>query len=435
MSGKAFRFLHASDFRLELPVLGVTHVPEHLRDTLIDAPYRAAQSVFDAAVSERVDFLALAGNIIQPHAAGPRGVQFLQDQFERLRQEQIAVYWSCGPQDRMELWPTSAPLPRNVHVFSGERVNTVMHRRGNEPVLTLQGCSQRKTHRIRTEDFTGDPARFTVALTYGAADTKALRSARVNFWALGGRHDRHTLFTSPRIAQYAGSPQGRSPVETDVHSCTLVDVDEEGIVNRQAIPTDVVRWHNERLELPDHMDQQSLLRHMRDRTRQLGHTHADKLLIVSWHVADSDQLSDTHSDRLAAQLRQSDLSQEILATLRNEFGMSSPGIWTESLSADTPIVYPAGWYEEDTVLGDLLRAVQHYQNARDEPVELEEWDTDTPLSPELVDALRISGTADREDVLRHVAALGVDLLRGDRVLSEEINSIASWAESVSRQQQ
>ena len=132
MSGKAFRFLHASDFRLELPVLGVTHVPEHLRDTLIDAPYRAVQSVFDAAVSERVDFLALAGNIIQPHAAGPRGVHFLPDQFERLRQEQIAVYWSCGPQDRMELWPTSAPLPRNVHVFSGERVNTVMHRRGNE---------------------------------------------------------------------------------------------------------------------------------------------------------------------------------------------------------------------------------------------------------------------------------------------------------------
>ncbi len=435
MSGKAFRFLHASDFRLELPVLGVTHVPEHLRDTLIDAPYRAAQGVFDAAVSERVDFLGLAGNIIHPHAAGPRGVQFLQDQFERLHHEQIAVYWSRGPQDRTELWPTSAPLPGNVHVFSGERVSTVTHRRGNEPVLTLQGCSQRRSHRIRTADFKGDPTRFTVALTYGAADTKALRSTRVNYWALGGRHDCHTLFTSPRVAQYAGSPQGRSPVETDVHGCTLVDVDEAGIVSRQVIPTDVVRWHNERLELPDHMDRQSLLRHLRDRTRQLGHTHANKLLIVSWHVTDSDQLADTRSDRLAAQLRQSDLSQEILGNLRNEFGMSVPGIWTESLSADTPIIYPAGWYEEDTVLGDLLRAVQHFQNARDDPVKLEEWDADTALSPELADALQISGTADRENVLRHVAALGVDLLRGDRVLSEELASITSWADSVAGQEQ
>jgi hypothetical protein len=320
-------------------------------------------------------------------------------------------------------------------VFTGERVTTVAHRRGNEPVLELLGCSQRKSHRIRTADFTGDPTRFTVALTYGAADTKALRSARVNYWALGGRHDRHTLFTSPRIAHYAGSPQGRSPVETDAHGCTLVDVDEAGIVSRQVISTDVVRWHNERLELPDHMDQQSLLRHMRDRTRQLGHTHADKLLMISWRVADSDQLTDTRSDQLAAQLRQSDLSQDVLATLRNEFGMSVPGVWTESLSADTPIVYPAGWYEEDTVLGDLLRAVQHFQNTRDEPVELEGWDADTPLSPELIGALQISGTADRENVLRHVAALGVDLLRGDRVLSEELASITSWADSVAGQEQ
>jgi hypothetical protein len=236
------------------------------------------------------------------------------------------------------------------------------------------------------------------------------------------------LFTSPRCAQYAGSPQGRSPEETDVHGCTLVDVDDAGIVSRQVIPTDVVRWHSERLELPDHMDKPSLLRYLRDRTRQLGHAHADKLLIVSWRVADSDQLTDTRSDQLAAQLRQSDLSQEFLATLRTEFGMCVPGVWTESLSADTPVVYPAGWYEEDTVLGDLLRAVQRFQTTKDEIVELDGWDADTPLSPELIGALQISGAADREKVLRHVAALGVDLLRGDRVLSEELASITSWAD-------
>ena len=105
--------------------------------------------------------------------------------------------------------------------------------------------------------------------------------------------------------------------------------------------------------------------------------------------------------------------------------MSVPGTWTESFSVDTPVVYPAGWYEEDTVLGELLRAVQHFQNASDEPVELEDWDADTPLSPELANALLISGTADRENVLRQVAALGADLLRGDRALSEELASSTS----------
>jgi hypothetical protein len=135
---------------------------------------------------------------------------------------------------------------------------------------------------------------------------------------------------------------------------------------------------------------------------------------------------------LAAQLRQSDLSQEVVRTLRNEYGTSVPGVWTESLVADTPSVYPAGWYEEDTVLGDLLRAVQHHQNDRNEPVELDSWDSETPLTPELVEALCISDDADRDSVLRHVAALGVDLLRGDRVLSEELASMPTWSEGNSQ---
>ena len=430
MSGKdkqaAFRFLHASDFRLELPVLGVTNVPEHLRDTLIDAPYRAAMTVFDTAVAERVDFVVLAGNIINPYAAGPRGVQFLHEQFQRLAREQIAVYWSCGPADRMDLWPASAPLPSNVHVFSVERVTSLAHRRDNKTIATVQGCGHRKSHVIRPSEFVGDKARFSVAVSYGAGDPQSMRESRVDYWALGGRHDRHTLFTSPRIAQYAGSPQGRSPNEDDVHSCTLIDVDVDGIVTRQTIPTDVVRWQTERLELPDHMDGQGLLRQLRDRLRQLSQTHSDKLMMVSWQIIDSDQLTDTRSDLLAAQLRQSDLPQEIIGTLRSEYGMTVPGVWTESLSADTPSVYPAGWYEEDTVLGDLLRAVQHFQNDKTQPVALDGWDADTPLSPELTRALSIRDDEDRNYVLRHVAALGVDLLRGDRVLSEELASIPSW---------
>lgn len=432
MSGKtqtaAFRFLHASDFRLELPVLGVAQVPKHLRDVFIDAPYRAALRVFETAISERVDFVVLSGNIINPHAAGPRGVHFLLEQFERLARDQIAVYWACGPSDRADLWPTSAPLPSNVQLFSAERVASVTHRRNNQTIATIQGCGQRRSPVIRVGDFARDSLPFTVGVTYGVGDPKLLRTSQVDYWALGGRHDRHTLFTSPRIAQYSGSPQGRSPDEDDVHGCTLVDVDEAGTVGRQMIPTDAIRWHSERIELPDNVDKQGLLRQLRDRSRHLGQTHSDKLLVVSWHIVDNDQLTDTRSDFLAAQLRQSNLSEEIVGTLRTEFGMASPGVWTESLTAETPSVYPAGWYEEDTVLGDLLRAVQHYQNEKSQTVELDSWEAETPLSAELISALRIADDGDRDHVLRHVAALGVDLLRGDRVLSEELSSVPSWSE-------
>ena len=55
----AFSFVHASDLHLELPPHGLGEIPEHLRDSLLECPYRAAERVFDLALSERADFLVL----------------------------------------------------------------------------------------------------------------------------------------------------------------------------------------------------------------------------------------------------------------------------------------------------------------------------------------------------------------------------------------
>ena len=43
MSTRPFRFVHASDFHLEQPLMGVAEVPDHLRELFLDAPYAAAR--------------------------------------------------------------------------------------------------------------------------------------------------------------------------------------------------------------------------------------------------------------------------------------------------------------------------------------------------------------------------------------------------------
>ena len=100
-----FRFIHASDFHLDRPLRGLSEVPDHLRGALVDAPYRAAERVFDAAIRERVDFVALAGDIVDPLLAGPRGLVFLSEQFEKLGAAGIKVYWATGRTDHFERWP------------------------------------------------------------------------------------------------------------------------------------------------------------------------------------------------------------------------------------------------------------------------------------------------------------------------------------------
>ncbi|HJS06952.1 MAG TPA: metallophosphoesterase, partial [Pirellulales bacterium] len=60
----AFRFLHTSDFHLEQPPAGLAEIPDHLRDLLVEAPYRAAANVFQAAIESEVDFVVLAGDLV-----------------------------------------------------------------------------------------------------------------------------------------------------------------------------------------------------------------------------------------------------------------------------------------------------------------------------------------------------------------------------------
>ncbi len=94
MPNGTLRLIQASDFHLECPLHGVAEVPDHLRGLLLDAPFTAAEQVFETAVTERVDLVALAGGIVDPRRADPRAVVFLERQFRRLAEHEIPSL--CG---------------------------------------------------------------------------------------------------------------------------------------------------------------------------------------------------------------------------------------------------------------------------------------------------------------------------------------------------
>ncbi len=117
MSNCPFRFIHASDFHLERPLMGVAEVPDHLRELFLEAPYTAARQVFEAALAEDAKFVVLSGGIVLPADSGPRGPLFLVEQFARLAERGIGVYWAGAAIDPPEAWPAAVKLPRNVHFF------------------------------------------------------------------------------------------------------------------------------------------------------------------------------------------------------------------------------------------------------------------------------------------------------------------------------
>ena len=438
-----FRFIHAADFHLHRPITGITEVPEHLRELLLEAAYRAAVRVFEAALTEESDFVLLAGDLLDPEATGPHGPLTLVEQFERLAERGIAVYWAGGQCDPPEVWPAVYHLPDNVHVLPAGRPVEILHEREGEPIVRIVGASrvegglkptlrqveggleptlrQQEEH-LQPAFFNPDPTGlFTIGLANGAAEAETLASRGIDYWALGGS-PRQTLFQTPHTAHYPGSPQGRQPADAGPHGCTSLHVDAERRLHSQLITTDVLRWHTERLVIDPGTTRNELESRLRQRMVAAigGAPGAD--LLVSWTIAGSGPL--------LGQLRRGTLAADLLGLLRKEFGQGSPAAWSTSLAIEPSAVLNPEWYEQKTIRGDFLRAVRQYQMDPAQRLDLEPLlgkpgatgsasvaagatGLASAAAGEIAALAAVSDPAVRERVLCEAALLGVDLLSGE----------------------
>ena len=343
MPNRPFRFIHAGDFHLETPPHGVLEVPDHLRDVLLESAYTAATRVFDAALAEEAEFVILSGDIVNVQAAGLRAPVFLADQFGRLARRGIAVYWAGGEVDPPDAWPSAFALPENVHMFPRGRAGQSVHLREGTPLARLVGLS-RDGQRLRPADFEPDPAGlFSIAVVHGAAEPATLQSQQgIHYWALGGRHDRGTLLSTPTIVHYPGSPQGRCPQEPAAHGCTLVQVDERGQGRPSLVATDAIRWMTERIAIDAAMERESLENLFRERIHALIESTPKIDLMISWTLVGSGPL--------ITSLRHEAMRDQTLDALRAEYGAGSPAAWSVALEVEPTDDVPAAWYEQDQTL-------------------------------------------------------------------------------------
>jgi exonuclease SbcD len=416
MPGETLRFLHASDLHLEQPLGGLDEIADHLRDRLVDAPLTAARRVFDAAIAEQVDFVVLAGDVLDPVKAGPRGLWFLVEQIERLAERKIMVYWAGGDIDQPQHWPTTLSLPANVRVFSPARIDEIVHRRSGVPIARLCGTSRRDGRELWQSSPTGDGVGLYTLLVDHTACEPAIDPAApgpaIDYWALGGAHQRKTLFATPRVAHFCGSPQGRHPGETGPHGCTLVYVDPTGQARTTSLTTDAVRYHDERLAIDESTSREYLAAQCRLRARALA-AEAEVPLLVTFKL--------NGSGPLLRQIRRQTLSSAMVESLRAEFGHGERIVWTLAIeacgelsrAADAPAVLGPATNEQDTILGDYLRLIYDFQTNPASPLDLERFVHERHRAGTLGTDVRLTDPYTRQRVLHAAAELGVDLLGGD----------------------
>jgi DNA repair protein SbcD/Mre11 len=403
MSGQHFRFLHTGGFALDEPLRGLAEVPEPLVELFIDAPFQAAQKVFDAALEERVDFVALNGDLLDLSYPSARAIAFLLDNFERLDAQGISVYWACGRVDQPQDWPAVAALPGRVKQFAPTAAEELSHFRGERPVANIVGRSWHGTAGFQVGEFKNDDDGLpTIVIANGTSDSQRLADQMVDYWALGGQVQRQTMGSARRVIHYAGSPQGRTSDEIGPHGCTLVHVAGDRTIRAQFTPTDSIRWHTERISIEEETTLDGVRRQLADRVKQLRGEAESRPLIVTWKLRGG-----TH---LAGPAGRRDLAAEWQEWLRKEHFLHNgkPALWTLVVELEQPEL-PAAWFDEESMLGDFLRNLRDL--AAVPPAEL----SLTPQIPEQhrVPALATLGnwTEDEHRTVLYEAALtGAQLL-------------------------
>lgn len=249
-----FRFLHAADIHLDSPLKGL----EEYQDAPLEQIRRAARRAFDnlvqLALDEKAAFVLLAGDLYDGDWKDYNtGIYFIS-RMGQLCEAGIPVFMVSGNHDAASQMITrSLKLPENVTLFPHSHAAThILDRFG----VALHG--QSFSARSVTDDLVrnypqGDRALFNIGLlhtslngrpgheAYAPCSLDALRSKGYDYWALGHVHQREEVSSDPWVV-FPGNIQGRHIRETGSKGCTLVSVEEGGVVSVEHRELDVLRW-------------------------------------------------------------------------------------------------------------------------------------------------------------------------------------------------
>lgn len=405
----AIKFIHAADLHLDQPISGLSELPAHLRSGLSNAPYVAAQKIFDLAIAERVDFVLLCGDLYDSESASARAFAFLLTQFQRLAEKNIHVYWCGGETDFPDRWPSSVGLPDNVLTFSSTVVEEIEHRRNGEKLCTIFASGYDEKGRSASDLAASNSDTFNIAMSYGEFDGGSFTGKHIAYWALGGRHKSTKLEKTGTIAVYPGTPQGRHVKEPGVHGFKFCRVDRNGKLRVQSIEADYVRFMPQKIAISENVTMTQLQDMLTERALKMTSDCPDDLILTRWFFTTEGQFN--------PRIRKPEWAAKVLEWLRDEFGRGDKGLWSTEVKVQAPKNLPSEWYEEDTILGEFMRVVARYQSDDSLKLDVHQYMPQTFKGDSMASVGQVN-RENRDTILRQTGMVGLQYLAAHKELAE-----------------
>lgn len=249
--GAHLRFIHCADLHLGSRFKGVAARDPAEGERMTESVFRSFSRIVDLAVSEKVDFVVIAGDAFDESTITPATRHRFASELARMG---VPCFIARGNHDPEVSWASSIPYPPNVHEFGTEPEYIELDGLDGVEVVGVSFADWHEERNLPSM-IEGSPDRFTVAVLHCDVDSVGaqydyspcrlsdMSGRNVDYWAIGHIHKRAVLSQSPYVV-YPGNIQGRKITESGEKGCYLVTVDEGRVSELRFVPTQEIVWRD-----------------------------------------------------------------------------------------------------------------------------------------------------------------------------------------------
>src|SRR5208283_4240948 len=121
------KFIHCADVHLDTPLQGLAQYPGAPVEEIRNATRRAFEKILNAAISERVDFVIIGGDLYDTGLKSFESALFFNKEMARLKDAGIVVYLIHGNHDAASKLIKQIRPPRNVKIFRASEPQTMLN--------------------------------------------------------------------------------------------------------------------------------------------------------------------------------------------------------------------------------------------------------------------------------------------------------------------
>lgn len=270
---KELTFIHAADLHLGASFRGVQALSETWAEKLVAAIPESYGRVIDAAITNKVDFVLMSGDIFDTSRSSYADHLKFFEGLNRLNDVGIPVYLCTGNHDPYTSWQQDFfAFPPNTTMLPADRPGFEVFEKEGEPLALIGGRGfynqawpndeniAEGITRKKAEEATGVKASFGIGMLHtglnldprrAPTDPDELMQAGMDYWALGHIHIKYWYPENNPQLVFSGCIQGRDIRETGERGIFKVTLREGAPNHLEFIPTATIVWQQMTIDISD----------------------------------------------------------------------------------------------------------------------------------------------------------------------------------------